>query len=327
MGRQSEAGSEHSQDLQNLRAQSQATIEQLRLAHQVALDETRASHEEVLETQVKALDKQISSLNVELKATQDDLAKAKAGLEAALSLEGTLRSQLEQKDAESAAANPPIDQSEEVARLTKELANAKDDLTNISEAFNASKESFQQISENHQTELEAAATARAAEVTKLRAAHEEASTVLQKEHDELVSRISELEVELATIKATTEAQPSAAPLSPRKDANGALPGSPAVTKEELQRMHEAHNLKLYELEASHEQTVKGLAEQLDAAMQQAEEQRKMAERLQMEVNFAEQTAEENEDELQQYVCIRTLILSVCFGLGFLYYLGNSSGSF
>jgi len=231
-----------------------------------------------------------------LKATQDDLAKAKAGLEAALCLEGTLRTQLEQKDAESAAAKTPADQSEEVARLTKELANAKDDLMNITEAFNASKESFQQISGNHQAELEEAATTRAEEVTKLRAAHEQESGALQTERGELVARISELEVELATIKAATEAQPSAAPMSPRRDANGAAPGS--VTKEELQRMHEAHNLKLYELEATHEQTIKGLSDKLDAATQQAEDQQKLAERLQMEVNFAEQSEQESADELK-----------------------------
>lgn len=290
------------------------------------MDEAEASHRDALESQVNGLEKQISSLKLDLKATQDDLAKAKAGLETALALEGTLRKQIEQKDAESAAAEVPIDQSEEVARLTKELANAKDDLLNLSEAFSASKESFQQISSNHQLELEEAATHRAEEVTKLRERHEEDISVHKRERDGLASRISELEVELATLRAAAEAEPPTA-TTPRKDANGAAPGSSVVTKEELQRMHEAHNLKLYELESGHEHMVKELTEKLDAATLQAQEHQALAERLQMEVNFSEQSAEESEDELKQYVRIRTLILSVCFGVLYLYYLGHSSGPF
>jgi len=238
-------------------------------------------------------------LKLELKATQDDLAKAKAGLEAALALEGTLRTQIEEKDAESAAAKVPIDQSKEVARLTKELANAKDDFLNLTEAFNASKESFQQISNNHQLELEEAAKSRAEEVTKLRESHEDEAIMFKRERDGLASRISELEVELATLKAGTETQLAATPMSPRKDTNGALPGSSVVTKEELQRMHEAHNLKVYELESSHEQMVKELTKKLEAATQLANDQQTLVERLQMEVNFVEQSAEENEDTLKQ----------------------------
>ena len=291
------------------------------------MEDAQASHQEALETQVNGLEKQISTLKLELKATQDDLAKAKAGLEAALALEGTLRTQIEEKDAESVAAKVPVDQSEEVEKLTKELGNAKDDLLNLTEAYNASKESFQQISSNHQLELEEAAKSRAEEVTKLREAHENDAIMFKRERDDLASRISELEVELTTLKAGAETQPAAAPMSPRKDTNGAVPGSSLVTKEELQRMHEAHNLKVYEIESSHEQIVKGLTEKLEAAAQLAKEQQAQAERLQMEVGFAEQSAEENEDELKQYVRIRTLILSVCIGVGYLYYLGRPSGPF
>jgi conserved oligomeric Golgi complex subunit 6 len=299
----------------------------MRQAHQASLEDAQASHQEELETQVNVLEKQTSNLKLELKATQDDLAKAKAGLEAALALEGTLKRQIEQKDAEAAAAHVPVDQSEEVTRLTKELANAQDDLLNLTEAFNASKESFQQISNNHQLELEEAAKSRAEEVTKLRESHEGEGGAFRRERDELTSRVSELEVELATLRATAEAQPAAAPLSPRKDTNGAVPGTSAVTKEELQRMHEAHNLKLYELETSHEQSVKGLTEKLEAATQVADDQQALAERLQMELGFSEQATEDHEDELKQYVRIRTLILSACFGIGYLYYLGHSSGPF
>lgn len=314
-------------ELQNLRVQSQATIEQLRQVHQTSLDEAQASHQNALENQVSGLEKQIGNLQLELKATQDDLAKAKAGLEAALALEGTLRTQIEQKDSEFAATKLLVDQSEEVARLTKELANTKDDLLNLTEAFNVSKESFQQISGNHTLELEEAAKHRAEEVTRLRETHEEEASAFKRERDALASQISELEVELMTLKATAEAQPPTASMSLRKDTNGAIPGSSVVTKEELQRMHEAHNLKVYELESSHEQTIKELTEKLEAATVHAEEQNTLAERLQMEINFAEQSAEENEDELKQYVRIRILTLLVCFGVGYLYYLGHSSGPF
>lgn len=307
---------EHSRDLQTLRLQSQQGIEQLQQAHQTTLEEANAEHQGILETQVKALEKQISMLNVELKATRDDLAKAKSGLEAALALETTLRTQIEQKDTEFASLIVPQDQSEEVVRLTKELANAKDDLLNLTEAFAASKESFQHITGNHQTELEEAAKARAEEVLKLKAEQAEKEAVFRAENVELLARISGLEVEVATLKAAGEAQPVVAPSTPRKDTNGAVPG---VTKEELQRMHEAHNLKLYDLEASHEKVVKELNEKLEAAINHGEEMQAQAEQFKMEVTFVEQSAEDADNEIKQYVKFRTLILSVCFALGFYYY--------
>ena len=282
------------------------------------MEDAQARHAEILEDQVKSLEKHIANLNLELKATRDDLSKAKAGLEAALALETTLRAQIEQKDAEVAGIVIPRDQSEEVGRLSKELANARDDLLNIQEAFKASKESFQQISGNHQAELEEAARVRAEEVTRIKAEQAEREVKFKEEKGELAGRISELEVEVATLKAAAEAQPAAAPATPRKekDANGTVPG---VTKEELQRMHEAHNLKVYEMEATHEQAMKVMKEQLEAAAAVAEEHKAMAERLQMEVTFAEQSAEDSENDIKQYVRVRFLLLSACFGVGYLYW--------
>lgn len=278
-----------------------------------------------MQAEVQALEKQISTLNLELKVTREDLAKAKASLESSASLESALRAQIEEKESDLVAAKAAGAHNEELAQLTKELENAKAELASRTEDFTAFKESFQQIMLNHQTELEEAAKGHTEETIKLRESHAEQEASFKRDREELASRISELEVELATLKAAmADTTMTVIPSTPRKESNG---NATTVTKEELQRMHEAHNLKLYEMESAHAQAVKALTEKLEAATILAEEQHAHAERLQMELTFTENSAEEMEDELKQYVRIRTFILSACFGLGYLYYLGVPSGPF
>ena len=50
--------------------------------HNSTLEDMRNEHQASLESQKKSYEKQISNLTLELKATQDDLAKTKAALEA-----------------------------------------------------------------------------------------------------------------------------------------------------------------------------------------------------------------------------------------------------
>lgn len=258
--------------------------------------------------------------------TREDLAKAKTSLDSSASLESALRTRLEEKEAELAATKVALTENAEKERVSQELENAKAELASRTEDFTAFKESFQQIMLNHQTELEEAAKGHAEEMIKLKEIQTEKEASYKRDREELASRISELEVELATLKASVAdtTTSSIAPSTPRKEANG---NATTVTKEELQRMHEAHSLKLYEMESVHAEAVKSLTEKLETATASAEEQRAHAERLQMELTFTENSAEDMEDELKQYVRIRTFILSACFGLGYLYYLGVPSGPF
>ena len=70
-------------------------IEQLKTAHESFIAGLKAEHEAALDAKVKSLDKTINSQALELKATQDDLAKAKAALSASMAEIETLRGSLE----------------------------------------------------------------------------------------------------------------------------------------------------------------------------------------------------------------------------------------
>src|SRR5215471_12314335 len=131
-----EAGNAHGQELQAFRAESHASIEQLRTAHQTALEDLKAQHAEALELQAKEEEKKLSNLNLELKATQDDLFKAKAALNIAQAEMESLMAQRDEARAEveAAAAVPvPPDLSAEVESLTKQLVSSKDDQAALTE--------------------------------------------------------------------------------------------------------------------------------------------------------------------------------------------------
>lgn len=116
---QGEAGSAHTQDLQALRAESQASIEQLRAAHQNTIDGIKADHQAALDSQVKALEKKLQSRDLELKATQEDLSKAKSALAASVPELESIKAQLDEarRASEVVATSVSADQIAEVERL------------------------------------------------------------------------------------------------------------------------------------------------------------------------------------------------------------------
>ncbi|TFK36845.1 hypothetical protein BDQ12DRAFT_608825, partial [Crucibulum laeve] len=295
-----EAGEAHAQELQALRASSNSTIEQIQEANRIALENVKSEHASTLESDVNDLQKQITKLNLDLKATQDDLSKSKAALEAA---RAEIISITQQRDearalAETAPATSP-EHTAEVARLANELSHAKDDLSAVTDQLNLMKASLAEMSDQHARQQEDAATARANEVMKLRSIHDEEVTALAKQKSELLIRLSDLEGELATAKAAANAEASA----PKSNGNNgaAAPPSPGVTKEELQRMHEAHNLKIYDLQAEHEKAMKALKEELETTHNKADELQQEVARKAMEIQYLEQDQDENQEQITRYV--------------------------
>lgn len=286
----------HSQELQTLRAGSNVTIEQIQAANQLALEDLKAEHASALESQVKGLEKQIGNLNVNLKATQDDLTKAKAALEVARAEIVSLTAYRD--EARAAAAAAPDSSPEHIAevdRLTKELSNTKDDLAAVSDMLNFTKASLTEMSNNHMTELEEAAKGRAEEVTRLRTAHDREVSSLAAQKSELLIKLSDLEGELATVKASISE-----PIAPRS--NGAAhPPSPGVTKEELQRLYEAHNLKVHDLQADHDKAIKALRDELETSRIKADELQQEVARKVMEIEYLEQDQDESLEQITRYV--------------------------
>ena len=247
---------------------------------------------------MKALEKQIINQTLELKATQDDLAKAKVALEGSrVEIESLTAQRDEAVAAASAEAPPDAAIVEEVQRLTKELAHAKDDAAAAHDALDLTKQTLSEVSNNQIKELEEAAKSRAEEVMRLNAAHEEEIAALVGQKSDLATKLSDLEGELATLKASTSADPPASPKT-----NGTTqPASSGVTKEELQRMHEAHNAKVHDLQAEHEKALKALKENLDASISKSEELQEEVTRKAMEIQLLEQEQEDSSDQITRYV--------------------------
>ncbi|KAL4069722.1 hypothetical protein V8B97DRAFT_2024442 [Scleroderma yunnanense] len=293
-----EAAELHGQDLQALREESQASIEQLRTAHESFVSDLQAEQQATLESEVNTLEQKLNSQGLELRATQDDLAKAKAALEAARLENEGLGAQLEDTRAAIVAASADANQAAEIERLTKQLASMRDENVMLNDVLAATKESLSEVSANHSKELEEAAKGRAEEVTRLRTEHEGQVSLLAAQKSELSLSLGDLENEVAMLKARLSAAESAA--VPKS--NGAAPSSTThVTKEELQRVHEAHNLKMHDLQADHERVVRDLKLEVETLQNRLEEVQSDLARKNMEIQYLEQEQEESQDSITRYV--------------------------
>ena len=297
---QNEAGDVHGQDLQTLREKSEGAIEELRASHQVTVEGLKADHEAALASQAQTLQKQLSNQTLELKATSEDLNKAKATLNATLQEVESLKAQLDEarRAAQATASSAEADQNAEIARLNKELSNARDDLNGLKEVFSATQESMQEMSKNHQKELEEAAKRHVEEATKLSAAHNEEIQSIVADKSNLVTRLSDLEGEVVTLRAY--ATSTEAISSPKRNGTAPVPAEMA-TKEDLQQLHEAHNLKINDLQAQHDKAMLALQEQVDAAVAKADVLEQDLARKKMEIGLLEQEQEDNQDQIARYV--------------------------
>lgn len=245
------------------------------------------------------MQKQINKLKLELRATQDDLLKAKASLETSRS---EVESLTKQRDAALAQAGTvpttSPEQADEIAHLKRELSNTKDDLAAVTEMLNLTKGSMTQLSDNHSRELQEAAKGRADEVLKLRSTHDAEVTKFATQKSELLIKLSDLEGELLSAKAALNAQQTA---SPKSTSNGHTQPTSAVTKEELTKLHEAHNLKLHDLQADHEKAFKRMKEELDVALGRIDELEQDISRKDMEIQYMAQDQEESQEQITRYV--------------------------
>ena len=278
--------------MQSLQATSNATLEQIQAANQVALEALKADHHSTLESETNSLNKQIDKLGLELKVTQDGFFKTKAALENLKSEADRLRKQLEEARA-LVDAGPTLspEHAKEIARLTKELADSKDDL-------NLMKSSISEMSDKHVRELEEGAKSRADEIIKLKSAYDSEVATLAAQKSETMMKISDLEGELATVNATLAAQQSVVP----KNVNGSMQSQQQmVTKEELSKLHEAHNLKIYDLQAEHEKALNALREEVGVAEFRVGELEQEVGRKAMEIQYLEQDQDESQEQISRYV--------------------------
>lgn len=255
-------------------------------------------HEATLHSQVSTLEKQIASQALELRATQDDLAKAKSNFATVSQDFENTKSQYEEARRVIASLDKS-DKDETITQLSRDLSNLQEEHAALTDMFTATKDSLREITNNHATELEEAAKGRAEEVTKLKAVHDEELGRLSNEKVALATKLTDMEGELATVKASLNTDPL---MSPRSNGS-AHASSPSVTKEDLQRMHEAHNLKLGDLQAAHDKEMRALKEELENALGKADDLNHQLERKMMEIQYLEQDQDDTQDQITRYVKI------------------------
>lgn len=260
------------------------------------MESLKADHTAGLDSQVKTLEKQIANQNIELNATREDLAKAKAAHSAAAQELEATKSQLEETR-QLIASLDKSDKDAAITRLSLDLANLREEHAALQDMLMAQNDTLRQVTNNHTTELEEAAKGRAEEVTKLRAAHQEELDALMKDRTELSIQFTDLQGELATLKASSESDP----LISSRSNGAAHANTSGVTKEDLQKMHEAHNLKLYDLQAEHDRAMRALKEELEAALAKVDDSNQEIARKNMEIEYLEQDQEESQDQITRYV--------------------------
>lgn len=277
-------------------------MERVTQSHESTIKGIEVEHATILEEQTSSLKKRISKLTLELKATQDDLAKSKTALDTSARELKSLEAQLEvtRETAEVLASSATPDRTEEVNTLKKDLADTKSDLTAIQEVLMATNESIAEISNRHTRDLEDATKARATEVAKLKAVHGSELAQISKERSDLASKLSDAQGEISTLKATITARPGTP--TTRSRGHGRT-GSGTVAKEEIQKMHEAHNLKMNDLQADYEKKLKELREELEAGNGRTAELNREISQKTMEISYLEQEQEEFNDTITRYVSL------------------------
>lgn len=241
------------------------------------------------------------------------MAKSKAALDTSARELKSLEAQLEaaRATAEFLASSATPDRTGEVNSLRKDLADVQSELTATREVLAATNESIEDISDRHARDLEDATKARAMEVGKLRSAHESELAQSAKEKRDLASKLSDAQSEIATLKAAITVRPGT-PTTTRARGHGRT-GSGTVPKEEIQKMHEAHNLKMNDLQADYEKKLKELREEAEAASGRTKELETEVSQKTMEISYLEQEQEEANDTITRYVKL----------IGFITFIGGA----
>ena len=199
------------------------------------------------------------------------MAKSKAALAAAQTEIATLSKQLEDAKAAVELASTNANAAGDLAlkQVKDDLANAQDDLETFKRILAESQEAFTADMEAtkaaHKREVEGLAGSHNDTLKQLKGSHED---VLGKANAEKATLQGRLEDErdakekalgqVESLQAAIAATPAPAPItSPRN--SGA---TPSLSKEEVEKLHQAHNARIIEMEAEHEKALEALKEEL-----------------------------------------------------------------
>lgn len=280
-------------------------MEQLRIGHNNFIEDLKSSHSEELQTTTKSLEKKIASLNLDLKATKDDLTKSKTSLSTALGEVEALSSESQRLKAELESAQSAVSadasQSKEIESLKNKLAAVNDELSATAGAFQAQKETLTELMASHQRELEGNAQSHVEQVQKLKNELEEEKKIFAETKSKLESQLEDERIEKERARAEALAAQTALhtpPMSPKANGN---PPTPMIAREDLQRVHEANSAKISELEAEHGKELGILKDEIEALKLESSELKAQLSSRNLELHFLEEEKASLEEDIERYV--------------------------
>jgi conserved oligomeric Golgi complex subunit 6 len=248
-------------------------------------------------------EKHVKGLTLSLAAATDDLAKNKAAVAAAQIEIASFKTQVEEANraAEAAPINVDAQLKQQTVQAKQEAQNAREDLATFKQLLAESQVSFAADMEGtkatHKRELEDVVAKHVEHTGTLKASHGQELAQLSNERVKLRSALEdEREAkEKALAQIASLQQVRSPPPSPR---NGNAAG---VGKDEIEKLHRAHNATLMTMEAEHNSELRALKDELSRKQEGVDEVRAEKERKELEISFMAEEKRDAEDELQRCV--------------------------
>ncbi|WVO14957.1 hypothetical protein L204_102598 [Cryptococcus depauperatus] len=242
------ANQEHQQELASIRKDLAATHSQLQAAHQSELDSLKASHATTLSSLGSDHNTAINTLELSLKAANAQIEQDKAKLEEILEEKDHIEEEVrrlkgEAENAKKLDKDGDSEVEEELKRVKAELQHVSDELTGAKEVAEMNKAHFEQtlfaMQQQQQEDAAGSAEQKAEESAQLKNKYETQMENLRGQIKNLRIELEDERVEKNSLVAKLAASTRTPPTSPSTK----KPSSPSIT-----RLHEAHNLKVSELE-------------------------------------------------------------------------------
>jgi hypothetical protein len=214
---------------------------------------------------------------------RNELANAKAAIQAATV---DASAAMEQKLAKARA---------DVAQAQEDLATFQKMLAESQEAFAADMEGTKAA---HQREIESLSVKHVEATQTLKSAHEGEVAKLNTERADLRSQLEDereaKEKALSQVEISKLVANAPPPPSPRTSNTG-------IYKEELEKLHQAHNATLMEVEAAHNKALGALKQEIADKQAALDSARAETSRKEMEIGYMAADKEETDNELERFV--------------------------
>ena len=257
-----------------------------------------------MEEQKSTLDKHVKELSINLAATTDDLAKSKTLLASSQEEIDSLRKRLDEAQDAIAGASVSAD-----AAITEQLERAKKDVASTMDDMNTYKKLLEETQLSFASDTDARAAAHVGELREVVAKHtQETASQNELHNQELARRTAEIaglrsalederdakEKALAQITSLQSIRSRSPPTSPRN-----TPSRTGVSKEEIVKLHQAHNVTLMTVEAEHKKETQALKDQIARLEELVNETQGEKEHKELELSFLNQEKNELEDEVKR----------------------------